>query len=90
MKAAVPSITSSETWTAKTGLLLSGNTTKWETIEIILCKVFSIPGFSGSRPLPPQYKDHFTIKTTLVTAQRWSLYQGLTVHDSVVPSRENG
>ncbi len=31
------------------------------------------------QPLPPQYKDHLTIKTTLVAAQRWSLYQGSTV-----------
>ncbi len=32
-----------------------------------------------SQPLSPQYKDHLTIKTTLAAAQRWSLYQGLTV-----------
>ncbi len=29
--------------------------------------------------MPPKYKDHLTIKTTSVTAQRWSLYQGSTV-----------
>ncbi len=32
-----------------------------------------------SQPMPPQYKDHLTIKTTLVAAQRWSLYQGSIV-----------
>ncbi len=31
-------------------------------------------------PLPPQYKDHLTIKTTLAAAHRWSLYQGSTVN----------
>ena len=34
----------------------------------------------GGPALDPLYKDHLTIKTTLGAAQRWSLYQGSTVH----------